>query len=137
MGRYLAPAAPLETRFVSFPPNPKIAIARHPSQIDHGYVPLRIAPAPAKRVDVGRDGDGRREGGMGVFKSNIESGAEKKNDGEEVGKTIAAGDGNVVVVEDGEMMNVVGDKDGVDGVDEDEGKDEGRRSLRSSSGRRK
>jgi hypothetical protein len=73
---------------------------------------------------------------MGVFKSNVESSAEKKNDSEEVGRTITAADGNVVVVEDTETIVGVGDNDGVDGQDE-EGKDEGGRRLRSSSWRRK
>jgi len=38
-------------RFSQYSPNPKIAIARHPSQIRENPAPLRIAPAPAKKVD--------------------------------------------------------------------------------------
>jgi hypothetical protein len=134
MGRYFLP----EARYAPFPSNPKIAIPRHPSQIIN-HEPKRIAPAPVKRVDMGReeeivrDEGGRRVEyvGMGMFKPD------KADRGgslglTEMGKETIVGSGkNGVAVEKIGEEKIAMEDDG--GKDEDEGK----RRLRSSSGRRK
>lgn len=52
MGRFVNTARmePIVHPFVQYPPNPKIAIPRHPNQLGYesAHVPLRIAPAPRK-----------------------------------------------------------------------------------------
>lgn len=61
MGRF-GKMEPLPPRYAPYPPNAKIAIPRHPSQLHENHVPLRIAPAPAKKVEgpVANNNEGGR-----------------------------------------------------------------------------
>jgi hypothetical protein len=151
MGRFMSDMP----RYAPMPSAPKIAISRHPSQIVHEHVPLRIAPAPAKRVDgggyrwdEGGKGHSRREySGMGMFKPAAEK---KKDENEGHGEERAKKDGESGKVEKVVEKEMGGKKEvatevakdvGTDENEEEEGNDGGmgarRRKLRSSIGRRK
>ena len=140
-------------RYAPMPSAPKIAISRHPSQLVHEHVPLRIAPAPAKRVDgagyrwdEGGKGHLRREySGMGMFKPATEK-KKDENEGHGEERTKKDGDSGKAEKEIGtevkkEVATEVAKDVGTDENEEEEGNDEGmgarRRKLRSSTGRRK
>jgi hypothetical protein len=60
MGRF-ANAVHLDNIFASQAPNRKVAISRYSNHGPHDTVPLRIAPAPVKKVESGG-------GGLSLFK---------------------------------------------------------------------
>jgi hypothetical protein len=66
-----------------YPPNPKIAISRHPGQVLGDGSLTRILPAPARLVDVrGENGRGMRNGRGTVERLDEMNGVKGDDDGE-------------------------------------------------------
>ena len=96
MGRF-GKIEPLPQRYAPYAANAKIAIPRHPSQLNENHAPLRIAPAPAKKVEgsvANNDEGGRgfveiRRKSSGDQSGSREDSVTEKNMEEQEGKKIA------------------------------------------------
>ena len=157
MGRF-ANAVHIDNIFTSQAPNRKVAISRYSNHSPHDTVPLRIAPAPVKKVESGggglslfkrdENGKGSEKGGSGT-KVFVE--IRRKSTGEEMrvnGNGVNNDDDKAESGKDG-LLEKDGQvqKDGGERVNQDdarrdmeeymEGVEKLRRGLRSTSVRKK
>jgi hypothetical protein len=156
MGRF-ANAVNMDNIFTSQTPNRKVAISRYSNHSPHDVVPLRIAPAPVKKVESGggglslfkRDENGKasEKGGSGTKFVEIR----RKSTGEEMrvnGNGVKNDDDKVESGKDGLVeKDWQGEKDGEEMINPEdamrdieefmEGVEKVRRGLRSTSVRKK
>jgi hypothetical protein len=141
----------MDNLFTSAAPNRKVAISRY-NHIPHEIVPLRIAPAPVKKVDSGGGGlrlFKRDENAKGSEKSGTKVFVEirRKSTGEEKGngngvkndddKVESGKEGQVEKEKEGEDKGEGGQDDGARDVEKDVEAEKLRRGLRSMSVRKK